>query len=105
MVADALVERRAALPGGYRRAGSRIAIQLIADQSQVLAGGRVEVCEAAGEYDDRALTPINVIQKWLIKERGSADVAGRHVELNLRSSCCVHKHSDNGRSCVEVQVP
>ena len=56
----------------YRRAGSRIAIQLIADQRQVLASGGVEIRGAASELDYWALTPINEVQNRLIEYSDSA---------------------------------
>jgi hypothetical protein len=48
---------------GYRRAGSRVAIQLIADQGQVGASLR----GAAIDKELWALTSINEVQSLLIK--------------------------------------
>jgi hypothetical protein len=66
-----------ALVGGYRRAGSCIAIQLIADQGHVLAAN-VE-CDVAGKLDDWALTPIPVVHNRMIEQSASA---GSDVKLS-----------------------
>ena|SRR5260370_41395944 len=105
MVADALVRCRAALLRGYRGTGSRIAIQLIADQRQVLAGASFERRGVAIESDHWALTSVNVVQNRLIKKSGSAGGNGLETKLNWKSGARRRDNpNDNTWSGGELQV-
>jgi len=55
---------------GYRRTGSRIAIQLIADQHHLLEGVRLKRDAVAMDYGCCAVAPIHVIQNRLIERTG-----------------------------------